>query len=184
MVKKGPVVLEDLFPRITIFPGEDQTSFEDLRQGFMLELSPGTPYETALVENLVTLEWETIRHRNIRDQLILTEFEELAVGVFQYGRITEVSWRAEKEEEAVNNAYALVSANPKQRAIGISALKETGFTEAGILAQAYIEVRHAIEVHEYKLSEIEIRRRRLRDDYERLKAARAKPVEDAEVLSA
>jgi hypothetical protein len=182
-VKKGTVSLQDLYPRITIFPGEDKTTFEDLRQGFMLDLAPATPYETALVENLVTLEWEAIRHRNIPDQLILTMFEELATGVFQYGRIEEVSWRAEKDEDAVNNAFALVSSDPEDRAFGLSALKETGFTEAGILAQAYTEVRHNNDVHEYKLAELEIRRRRLREDYDRLKAARAKPVEDAEVLS-
>ena len=63
-------------------------------------------------------------------------------------------------------------------------LEKTGFNPSEILAEAYNEVRYAIEVHEYKLSELEIRRRRLREDYDRLKAARAKPVEDAEVLSA
>jgi hypothetical protein len=183
-VKKGTVSLQDLYPRITIFPGEDKTTFEDLRQGFMLDLAPATPYETALVENLVTLEWETIRHRNIRDQLILTKFEDLAVGAFQDGRIEKVSRNAEKDEDAVNNAFALVSSDPEHHAIGLSALKETGFQEAEILAEAYTQVRLKIEVHEYKLAELEIRRRRLREDYDRLKAARAKPVEDAEVIGA
>jgi hypothetical protein len=51
------------------------------------------------------------------------------------------------------------------------------------LAEAYTQVRHKIDVHEYKLAELELRRRRLREDYDRLKAARAKPVEDAQVLT-
>ena len=62
-------------------------------------------------------------------------------------------------------------------------LEKTGFNPSEILAEAYNQVSHAIEVHEYKLAELEIRLRRLRDDYDRLKSARAKPVEDAEVLS-
>lgn len=180
-VKGNDALLQDLFPRITVFPGEDEASFEGLRQGFMLDLSPSTPYEVALVENLVTLEWEAIRHRKFRDRLILTKVEELAVGVFQNGEI-ETVWKGEKEEEAVNNAFALVSTDPKHRAFGMSALEETGFDQAEILAEAYTQVRHKIEVHEYKLAELELRRRRLRDDYDRLKALRAKPVEEAEVL--
>ena len=115
--------------------------------------------------------------------MILSKFESLAVGLFQYGRIMEVPSRGEKEEEAVNNAFALVSTDPEHHAFGLSALSETGITEAEILAQAYTEVRHHNDVHEYKLAELEIRRRRLREDYDRLKAARIKPVEDAEVLS-
>ena len=110
--------LQDLYPRITIFPGEDKTTFEGLRHDFMLDLAPATPYETALVENLVTLEWETILHRNIQDQLILTKFEALAVEVFQDGRIDKILWIAERDEDAVNNAYATSSSDPKNRAAG------------------------------------------------------------------
>ena len=181
-VKKGAVTLQDLFPRITIFPGEDETSFEDLRQGFMLDLSPSAPYEIALVENLVTLEWEAIRHRKIRDQLVLTKFADLSVGVFQHGEIRSV-FGDNAEDDAYVNGNALASTDPEQRAIGMSALEKTGFNPSEILAEAYNQARHKIEVHEYKLAELEIRRRRLRDDYDRLKAARAKPVEEAEVLT-
>jgi hypothetical protein len=87
---KNDALLQGLFPRITIFPGEDEVSFEGLRQAFKLDLSPGSPYELALVENLVTLEWEAIRHRNIRDQLVLTKFSDLAVGVIRHQKICTV----------------------------------------------------------------------------------------------
>lgn len=147
----------------------------------MVDLAPGTPYETALVENLVTLEWESIRHRNIRDQLILSKFRDLSMGALQYAEIKSI--RGERiDQEVHEEARALMSPDPRQRAVGLSALEERHINPTELLAEAYTEVRHAIEVHEYKLSELEIRRRRLREDYDRLKAARAKPVEDAEVL--
>ena len=59
-----------------------------------------------------------------------------------------------------------------------------GFTEAEILVEAYTQVRHKIEEHEYKIAQLEIRRRRLRVDYDRLKSASTKPVEEAEVIGA
>lgn len=182
LIPSGEAEFLDILPRITIFPGESETTFKDLRQAFILDLSPATPYETALADNLVTLEWETHRHRNIRDRLILTKLADLSVGVFQNGAIETVS-RGEVEEDAFNYGNALASADPEQQAIGMSALEKTGFTPSEILAEAYRQVSGSIEVHEHKLAELELRRRRLRDDYDRLKAARAKPVEEAEVLT-
>ena len=54
--------LEDLIPRPMLFPGEDSIAYEDLRDALLGDLAPGAPYERALAENLVTLEWEAIRH--------------------------------------------------------------------------------------------------------------------------
>jgi hypothetical protein len=44
---------------------------------------PGTPYEHILAEQLVTLEWEALRHRRMRDSLLLAEYRDQSVGVFQ-----------------------------------------------------------------------------------------------------
>ena len=51
-----------------------------------------------------------------------------------------------------------------------------------IFAKAYSRVANQLEQHEKKLADLETRRRRLREDYERLKSARARLVEDAEVI--
>jgi len=77
---------------------------------------------------------------------------------------------------------ALVSADRKSAAKAAAALKKHEISLDEIFAKAYSHVADQLELHEKKLADLEIRRRRLRDDYERLKAARARPVEDAEII--
>lgn len=54
--KKGELL--DLIPRPRLLPGEDPEAYDALRHALLLELAPGTAYETALAETLVQLEWE------------------------------------------------------------------------------------------------------------------------------
>jgi type II secretory pathway predicted ATPase ExeA len=66
--------------------------------------------------------------------------------------------------------------------VAAAILEERKISVSEILAAAYSQVSGQVELHEKKLAETETRRRRLREDYDRLRAARAKPVEDAEIL--
>jgi len=75
--------LLDFLPRMTMFPGEDENSFEDLRHALMLDLNPATPYEATIADNLVSLEWELIRHRKIRDDLVKIEYRKVTSIVVQ-----------------------------------------------------------------------------------------------------
>jgi hypothetical protein len=79
-------------------------------------------------------------------------------------------------------AFDLVGSDPERAAAAAQVLQEFGLTLSEILAQAYSRVSGQVEMHEKKLAALEIRRRRLREEYDRLRAARAKPVEDAEIL--
>jgi hypothetical protein len=171
--------LEGLIPRPMLFPDEDPIAYEDLRHALLSDLAPGAPYERALAENLVTLEWEAIRHRRMRDTLIRAKARDLAIGVFSTGEVRE-AYDPDKSDERLG--FALVSADSKSAAKALAALKkhEIGLDE--IFAKAYSQVAGQLELHEKKLAELETRRRRLREDYERLKAASARLVEDAEVI--
>ncbi len=46
----------------------------------------------------------------------------------------------------------------------------------------YSRVADELEQHEKKLADLEIRRRRLREDYDRLKVTRTRLVEEAEII--
>jgi len=171
--------LEDLIPRPMLFPGEDAVAYEDLRDALLVDLAPGAPYERALAENLVTLEWEAIRHRRMRDTLIKAKARDLAVGVFSTGVVRDAYHQTEKHEQL---GSALVGADRKIAAKAAAALKKHDIGLDEIFAKAYSRVSNQLELHEKKLADLETRRRRLRDDYERLRAARARLVEDAEII--
>ena len=171
----------DLLPSIALFPGEDERFYEGLKQAFMADLAPGTPYETALAQNLVTLEWEGMRHRQLRDGLLLAEFRDLAMGVFLEGKVRKV-WEFDRTEGVVNAAYTLVNPDVAVRKPAEDLLAEYHITPSEILAKAYSGVGKSLDPHERKLADIEIRRRRLREDFDRLKAARTMPVEEAQLI--
>mgnify|MGYP001812894445 CR=1 FL=1 len=46
----------DLIIKADPLPDEDPIAFDHLRQAFYADLSPATPYETSLVEQIVSLE--------------------------------------------------------------------------------------------------------------------------------
>ena len=64
----------------------------------------------------------------------------------------------------------------------MQALEVAQITPSEILAKAYKDLARPLELHERHIAEIEVRRRKLRDDYDRLKTSRALPVEEAEVV--
>lgn len=176
-----PAEILDLLPGIQLLPGEDETTYEGLRQAFMADLAPGTPYETTLADNLITLEWEAMRHRRIRDGLLIAEYRDQAMGVFQEGKVGTVSsW--DQSEKIQDMAFALVNSDPEIRQSAELELEKYQIEPAEILAKAYRAVAKSLEPHERKLADIEVRRRRLRDEFDRLKAARTRTIEEAEIV--
>ena len=174
--------VEDLIPRPTLLPDEDPTTYDHLHQALLLDLNPATPYEKAIAENLVTNEWEALRHRRLRDALIRAKARDVAVGLCSKGKLTELNHWEQPEEEAWAVGVALIGDEPDERQDAFAALRAYDIGPDEVMAEAYRLAANAVEVHEQKLADLETRRRRLRDDYDRLKSARARPVEDAEVV--
>lgn len=175
--------IENLIPRMSLLSGEEPMDFEGLREAFTRDLNPGTPYETALVENLVSLEWEGIRHRRMRDQLILAKCRDLAVGAFQDGRIGILP-PSKRDDAAKARANALVGEDTADRQKAEQALAKINISTAEIVAIAYQICAETLAIHEAKLADIEKRRRRLRQDFDALKTARHRKLEDAEIVDA
>ena len=164
-----------------LLPDEDPETHRALRDALFLNLLPGTPYERILAEQLVTLEWEALRHRRLRDSLLMAEFRDQSMGVFQEGDVGRIS-SYRRNERAKDMAFNLVSTDKNLRTEAMQALEVAQITPSEILAKAYKALARPLETHERHIAEIEVRRRKLRDDYDRLKTTRALPVEEAELV--
>lgn len=173
-------ILEHFLPT-QLLPDEDQQTFEAVRDAVLLDLIPGTPYERILAEQLVTLEWETLRHRRLRDSLLMAEFRDQSVGVFE-GEEVGPFGSFFPSQDAKDMAFDLVSTNKNRRAKAMQALEVAQIMPSEILAKAYSARARDLEPHDRHIAEIEVRRRKLREDYGRLKTSRARPVEEAEVV--
>lgn len=169
----------DLVPRPMIFPGEDPVGYEDLRAALLSDLAPHTPYARMLAENLVRLEWEAQRHQRMRDDLIRAEARNVAIGVIATGEAGS-NYFATFDQQALG--FDLFGSDPEKAAAAKAIIDRRQITMGEIFAKAYSLVSGQVELHERKLANIETRRRRLREDYDRLKTVRSRPIEDAEVL--
>ena len=164
-----------------LLPDEDPETHRALSDAIFLNLMPGTPYERILAEQLVTLEWEALRHRRLRDSLLMAEFRDQSMGVFKEGEVGRV-YSFQQTKNAKEMAFDLVGTNKNKRTKAMQALEAAEITPSEILAKAYKELAGSLDLHERHIAEIEVRRRKLRDDYDRFKTTRALPVEEAELV--
>ena len=166
-----------LVPPLRLLPDEDANSYEALREALLRDLSPSTPYEHVLAENLVTIEWEAVRYRKRRDDLLIASARDLAAFA------VEDPIGVSPSTEAKRQAVALFGSESRKRKKAAAKLEESGTNIDALLAEAYAKEIGALGYIDRHLADIETRRRRLRDDYDRLKAKRARPIPDAEIVT-
>ena len=175
-------VLQHFLPT-QLLPDEDPETHAALRDAILLDLMPGTPYERILAEQLVTLEWEALRHRRMRDSLLLAEYRDQSVGAFQKRKVGRMDdFLSTQTQSTKDLAFDLVSTDENRRAKAMQALEVAEITPSEIVAKAYTALAKDLQPHERHIAAIEGRRRKLRGDFERLKAARARPIEEAELV--
>jgi hypothetical protein len=164
-----------------VLPDEDAESFAYLRQALLQDLEPKSPYEHLLSEQIVALEWDAIRYRRLRDNLLKGQFRDFSIRAFETGSIGPV-FRGFKNEKSEALAADLVSADADRRQSALAVLVEKEIAPAEIMAKAYQTIAKDLGVFERQIAESETRRRKLRDDFDRVRGSRAKQVEDAEVV--
>lgn len=164
--------------RPVLFPGEDTQTYESLRDALLQDLAPQTAYERVLVEDLINLEWEKVRHRRLRDQLVLNSAREVAAHTFDPELASYLGFE-HASPTARQHAAAFVGPDTALRRKAIAVLRDLDKDPAEIMALAYRAVGEAAAVHERKLAEIEGRRRKLMRDCQDLRASRARVVASA-----
>ena len=171
--------LIDATPPRKLFPGEDRGAFEAFRLALLSELSPSTFYEEQMAENLIDVEWEAVRYRNLRVDLVTSEGRDSCAKAIE-SSVGEFSlWPSEASTAMAAKLFGPDGA--KQKA-AVKALEAAGTNVDEIVARAYAKEIGTLSHIERHLADIEPRRRRLFDDYERLKARRPQNILDAEIV--
>jgi hypothetical protein len=161
-----------------LFPGEDEETYESLRDAFLADLAPQSAYERSLVDDLINLEWEKVRHRRLRDRLVLNAARKEVAKVLDPAS-TAFGALEGPSADARLKAELFVGPDPVERQRVADELRELLREPEEIMALAYRSVSDAVGVHERKLAEIEGRRRKLMRDIQDLRASRAQVVEPA-----
>ena len=170
--------LIDATPPRKLFPGEDRGAFEAFRVALLSELSPSTFYEEQMVENLIDVEWEAVRYRNLRADLVTAEGRDSCAKAIE-SSVNPLSIKLSERSIAIAAELFEPDGPGKEAVLVINGI---GTNLDEIVARAYSNEIGTLGHIERHLSDIEPRRRRLFDDYERLKARRSRDIPDAEIV--
>ena len=170
--------LIDATPSRKLFPGEDRGAFEAFRLALLSEMSPSTFYEEQMAENLIDLEWEAVRYRNVRAALVTAGAREGSVQAIEE---SINSFGFGPTENSIAIATKLFEPNGLGKEVA-AAIEKAGINLDEIVARAYANEIGTLSHIERHLADIEPRRRRLLDDFERLKARRSRDIPDAEIV--
>jgi hypothetical protein len=150
-----------------LLPDEDTQEFKEFRDDLLEELKPQTRYQHSLALNLVLIEWEIARHRRMVASFIRDQFRRHAAGVRGEGAAGK-SRPGYGYSDDVEDGTALLAGDKKT----LSMIASKGVTKSEITAVAMGDKLDHIVYHEGRVSDLERRRRSLRDDYDRLQSKR------------
>jgi len=157
-----------------LLPDEDPQEFKEFRDDLLEELKPQTRYQHSLALNLVLIEWEISRHRRMVASFVRDQFRRHAAGVRNNGAAgTTRTFHAGHDD--ISDGKALLFGDNNT----LSMIANRGVTKSEITAVAMSDKLDHVVYHEGRVSDLERRRRSLRDDYDRLQSKRP-PSEDVE----
>ena len=155
--------------------------FQELSHAYSRELRPETPMETHLAHELALVELDLRRQRGFAEQLLLTSFHRIAADVLRGHGMYVAVLANPSLDNADEVSRKLLSKDFAERRAAEKELAEFGYSLDEILSRAYEDVSRSMQVHEDRIARLEIRRRRLLEDYDRLKAKRSRPTDVIEI---
>jgi hypothetical protein len=191
----------DLLPERDHLIGEDPGTFEGFRVAMMQSLAPLTPYECVVAENLISIEWELLQRRHMRDvalrQFICKTIKDAFIRkqklLFksEINRLWDAHLAAGGSEEdwqdpiRFNNdaanvegaalARRAVSKDLSVQKLAYAEIIDLGLEPVEIMSEAYRSHDRSITGHDQKLPELERRRREVKRDFDMLQ--RSRPIE-------
>ena len=195
-----------LAPRPPIV-GEDPASFDGFHRGMMQSLTPTTPYEGVIAENLIAIEWELLQHRRMRDASLRQHIRNsILVAVVAMRKAVheadmdadfdrhveqggdEDEWKEPEEfdvetasHEGDDLAKRAFSRDVDVQRAALEAISELGLDPVELMSQAYHGHNDHAQFHDGKIQELERRRREVKRDFDAL--VKGRPI-DAEVIEA
>jgi hypothetical protein len=193
----------DILPTRHPIIGEDPGSFAGFHEGMMRALAPVTPYECVMAEHLVSIEWELLQHRRMREACLLDNIKrklrQAAINREheKHDKMFDAAWEkhvAEGGDEedwedpvafdkkaagqlADDLAVRATSPDPDTQARAQAEIVELGLTPLEIMSDAYTARFDATATHDDIIQELERRRREVKRDYDTLQKARPLDVE-------
>lgn len=188
-------------------PGEVPGGFDAFREGLLASLTPMTPYECVVAENLVSIEWELFQRRRMREAVLRNALRKSvtdaamrrasAIHDDAFDPARDAHWEAHTAAGGSDRDWndphpfdrtaarervdaltdGALSNDPREQAAAYQGLTEMGVSLADLMGDAYAEAHGHGQRHDAKIQELERRRREVMRDYAAIQKAR--PIEHA-----
>lgn len=188
----------DILPERTPIVGEDPGSYKGFHEGMMQSLSPVSPYEAVIAENLISIEWELLQQRRMREtglrELLRKAIRKAVVAKckVEHQDKLEEDWEAHMEaggaeedweepsffdreaakEEGDDLAGQAVSDDPQKQQSAYIEISAMGVDPVELMGDAYRTHERSVNWHDGKVQELERRRREVKRDYDTLVGVR------------
>lgn len=157
----------------TILPDESDEEFNRLSTKLIEELSPKTGYALSLATDIVYAIWDIHRHRRIVTALVRSEFKRQAEAALPTPR------HRRDLDELPDIGRRLLERDPD----ALNELAGKGLSLSEITAAAYDARSSSVAYHETRIADLERRRDRLFDAYNRVQPlSKSAEIEDAEEI--
>ena len=166
---------------VAALPSDQSGLFESLTEAVITTLQPGTAYEAYLAGQISELDVEIYRHRQMRNGLLRSQFQDEVIfklsrfrpATHSYSETIEFRARRDpKVKRAWKLARQLCSDDPAIRDDAKHALAKQGHDLNHLTALAYQNAA-GIADHEDRIAQLEVRRRRLLRDFREIVDARS-----------
>ena len=188
----------EFLPKRDPIIGEDPGSFAGFHDGMMRSLTPFTPYECVIAENLIAIEWELLQQRRMRDASLRQQIRAAVCrAVMDRERKTHdaalaAAWDSHVAQGGNKNdwkepftfdaaaarkladdlASRATSRDPDLQSRAYDEILELGLAPLELMGNAYLDPLNFTLKHDEKTQELERRRREVRRDYDALQKAR------------
>jgi hypothetical protein len=197
----GLTSFADILPERQHIAGEDIGSYSCFHDAMLQALTPFTPYECVVAENIIAVEWELLQRRRMREAALRKSMRKsIKKALLDHFKVLhendmDEKWKAfvaagndgdswedpyefdEREAGAKADLLAMqvTSEDMTVQAVAAAEAEQRGVDLLDIMSAAYLETNSASEKHDDKAQKLERRGRELKKDYDLLQ--RARPIE-------
>jgi len=175
--------LEDQLSEPVLLPGEDRCLYAAMAQAIRQRLAPSDLVQAMACADIVTLRWEILRHRRLRQKSVERWFAAEIFKIYREGDVSDPEGRRLTEDDQVRLAMATVSRDPGQRDAALEYFdRKVGIDRDQILAEAYAASPN-VKVHDARLIQLMRQHRQAMRDYDDLEDREAmRDIPDAEIV--
>lgn len=181
--KKTLSSLEEQLSEPALLPGEDEHLYEAMAQAIRNQLAPRGILQTLACEDIITLRWEILRHRRLRQKSVDRQFMTDILEIYRNSNFSDPEGKQSTDDDRFRLAMAAISDDPERRSAGLGYFDlKIALDKDQILAEAFA-VAPNVKVHDAKLNLLMRQHRQAMRDYDDLEDRETRRnIPDAEIV--